>query len=105
TNSATHFRHDGKQTLPRTPKELPSSLPKTPQEAADRILALITPSTTVTTDSSAMVARRPAYELVLKPKDTDSLVAQVRVAIDGTQHVPTRVEVFAKGYDRAVFEI
>jgi outer membrane lipoprotein-sorting protein len=102
TNSATHFKRG---TLPHTPQALPSNLPKTPQEAADRVLALINPSTSVTTDSSAMVAKRPAYELVLRPKDTDSLVAEVRIAIDGTQHVPTRVEVFAKGYDKAVFEI
>jgi hypothetical protein len=43
---------------------------------------------------------------VLKPKDSASLVSEVRIAIDGKQHVPTRVEVFAKGYaDRAAFEI
>ena len=52
-----------------------------------------------------MVAGHRAYELVLTPKDTASLVSQVRIAIDGTAHVPTRVQVFAKGHDKAAFEI
>jgi outer membrane lipoprotein-sorting protein len=108
TNSATHFTRDAKSAKPATPPSphgLPSDLPKTPQEAADRILALVSPTTSVSTDGSATVAGHPAYELVLKPKDTDSLVAQVRIAIDGTAHIPTRVEVFAKGHDAPAFEI
>jgi outer membrane lipoprotein-sorting protein len=105
TNSATHFKRDATRAKPDHPEPLPPDLPKTPQEAADRILALVSPTTSVTTEGTAVVAGHPAYELVLKPKDTASLVAQVRIAIDGTQHVPTRVEVFAKGHDNAAFEI
>jgi hypothetical protein len=60
----------------------------------------------VSTDSSSIVAGHAAYSLVLKPRDTASLISEVRIAIDGKQHVPTRVEVFAKGYaDRAAFEV
>lgn len=87
------------------PSGLPSDLPTSPQDAAERILALVTPTTTVSTDGSAVVAGHAAYELVLQPKDRDSLVDQVRIAIDGKEHVPTRVEVFAKGQDAAAFEI
>jgi len=43
------------------------------------------------------VAGRDAYELVLAPKDTGSLIGQVRLAIDAKQHIPLRVEVYAKG--------
>ena len=81
-------------TTPGTPG--PTDLPTSPQAAADRALAAITPSTEVTTSGTATVARRSVYELVLKPKEATSLVAEVRVAIDGTQHVPLRVQVFAK---------
>src|SRR2546430_5446847 len=89
-----------------TPSGLPTDLPKTPQEIADAVLAALDPTTVVSVDSNAMVANRPAYSLVLRPKDSGSLVAQVRIAIDGTAHVPTRAEIFAKGHpERPAFEI
>ena len=83
----------------------PKDLPTSPQAAAERALAAITPSTEVTTSGIAKVADRSAYELVLKPKEANSLVAQVRVAIDGTEHVPLRVQVFAKTVADPVFEV
>jgi outer membrane lipoprotein-sorting protein len=84
-----------------TPRDLPTS----PQAAAERALAAISPSTEVTTSGTATVAGRSAYELVLKPKEATSLVAQVRVAIDGTEHVPLRVQVYAKSVADPVFEV
>ncbi|MEP7368079.1 MAG: hypothetical protein ABI662_00400 [Dermatophilaceae bacterium] len=83
----------------------PSDLPTTPQAAAERALAAITPSTQVTTSGTAIIAGRSAYELVLRPKDAKSLVGQVRVAIDGVKHVPLRVQVFAKSVSDPVFEV
>ena len=83
----------------------PTDLPTSPQAAAERALAAITPSTKVTTSGTATVAGRSAYELVLEPKDAASLVAQVRVAIDGTEHVPLRVQVFAKSVADPVFQV
>lgn len=108
-NEATHFiggtdkgDNPGGKALP---SRLPSDMPKTPQDAADRILALVSPTTSVSVDGSTVVAGHPAYQLVVAPKDTASLVAEIRVAIDGTAHVPTRVQVFAKGVDKPAFEI
>jgi outer membrane lipoprotein-sorting protein len=83
----------------------PTDLPTSPQAAAEKALAAITPSTKVTTSGTAIVAGRSAYELVLEPKDATSLVSQVRVAIDGTEHVPLRVQVFAKSVPDPVFEV
>ena len=83
----------------------PTDLPTSPQAAAEQALAAITPSTRVTTSGTATVAGRSAYELVLTPKEATSLVAQVRVAIDGTEHVPLRVQVFAKSVADPVFEV
>jgi outer membrane lipoprotein-sorting protein len=95
-NTATHTtiragRADHK------PAALPSEVPLTPQQAADAALAAIDPTTTVSTTGSAKVAGRDAYELVLAPKDTASLVGQVRLAIDAKEHLPLRVDVYAKG--------
>ena len=63
----------------------------TPQQAADAALAAIDPTTNVTSDDTTTVAGRAAYELVLTPKDDRSLVGEVRIAIDGEQHIPLRV--------------
>jgi outer membrane lipoprotein-sorting protein len=68
----------------------------TPQQLADKALAAIDPTTTVKTAGTARVAGRDAYELVLSPKDSASLIGQVRIAVDAKRHVPLRVQVFAK---------
>ena len=52
----------------------------TPQQLADMALAAIDPTTVVTTDGTVQVAGRAAYELVLAPRDTASLVGSVRIA-------------------------
>jgi outer membrane lipoprotein-sorting protein len=73
-----------------------AALPQTPQEAADAALAAIDPTTKVETTGAAKVAGRDAYELVLSPKDTASLIGQVRLAVDAEHHIPLRVDVYAK---------
>ena len=65
----------------------------------------IDPTTAVTVGRSARVAGRDAYELVLTPRDPDSLVHQVRIALDAKQHVPLRFEVLADGGGRPAFEV
>jgi outer membrane lipoprotein-sorting protein len=77
----------------------------TPQQAADKALAAITPTTTVTTDPTAVVAGRPAYQLALEPRDPSTLVGTVKIAIDGATHIPTRVQVFARGAAEPAFEV
>jgi outer membrane lipoprotein-sorting protein len=96
SNTATHT------TLPagvadKKPSSLATDMATTPQAAAAAALAAIDPTTSVTTTGSAKVAGRDAYELVLAPKDTASLIGQVRLAIDAKQHIPLRVDVYAKG--------
>jgi outer membrane lipoprotein-sorting protein len=99
-NVATHLKvpagATGRKAAP-LPTGLPGGLPSTPQEAASAALAAIDPTTSITTTGSAKVAGRDAYELVLAPKDTASLIGQVRLAIDAKQHIPLRVDVYAKG--------
>jgi outer membrane lipoprotein-sorting protein len=101
--SATH------RTVPASTGDEPHSLadasPMTPQQAADAALKAISPTTRVSTDGTAVVAGRPAYELLLQPRDRRSLVGSVRIAIDGKTHVPTRVQVFADSGEQPAFEV
>jgi outer membrane lipoprotein-sorting protein len=104
SNTATHRvlpAENGREHAPIDPQ----SLPKTPQEAADAALAAIDPTTKVTTGSAARVAGRPAYELILQPRDTASLIGQVRIAIDAEQHVPLRVQVYPAKSDATAIEV
>jgi outer membrane lipoprotein-sorting protein len=71
--------------------------PLTPQQAAQEVLAKVGPTTTVRVDSNVTVAGEAAYQLVLAPKSTSSLIGQIRIAVDGSRDVPLRVQVFAKG--------
>jgi outer membrane lipoprotein-sorting protein len=82
-----------------------TNLPKTPQEAADMALAAISPTTQVTTSGTAVVAGRQAYELVLKPKDTTTRIASVRIAIDSQKHIPLRVQLYSTKIANPAFEV
>jgi outer membrane lipoprotein-sorting protein len=77
----------------------------TPQQIADKALAAVDPTTAVTTDGTAKVAGRDAYELVLTPKDSSSLIGQVRFAVDAAAHVPLRVQIFAKNGTSPALEV
>ncbi len=76
-----------------------------PAQAAQRILALVQPSTTVTTDRNAVVAGRPAYVLVLTPKQAGSRIRQIRISVDGATLVPLGVQVYALDTPRAVLDV
>jgi outer membrane lipoprotein-sorting protein len=104
SNTATHWTvpadHEGAPE-PQTP----AAQAMTPQQAAEKALAAIDPSTQVSTDPTESVAGRPAYQLDLVPRDPRSLVGSVRIAIDGATHVPTRVQVYARGSSSPAFEV
>jgi outer membrane lipoprotein-sorting protein len=105
SNTAKHATVPASAATP-DPTDTPAAdAPATPQEAADLALKAITPTTSVTTDPAAVVAGRPAYQLVLEPKDTSTLIGTVKIAIDGATHVPTRVQVFARGSTDPAFEV
>jgi hypothetical protein len=68
------------------------------------VLKALEPTTKVTSDSSVDVAGRPAYELVLDPNDSNTLISQVRIAIDGETKLPLRVQVVGSD-NKIVFEV
>jgi hypothetical protein len=87
------------------PQPQPTTAPLTPQQAAQQVLAAVGQSTTVRVDSNVTVAGQPAYELVLAPKDSRSLVGQVQIAVDGKNGVPLRLQVYARGADSPAFQV
>jgi len=93
SNSATHYTLPAGAAARDRP---PVPTPLTPQEAAERALAAISPTTSVSTDGTRTVAGRDAYELVLAPKDARSLIGQVRLAVDAETSVPLRVQLFGR---------
>ena len=74
---------------------MPTDLPRTPTEAAQMALRAVDPTTVVTTTGTDDVAGRPAYTLVLDPRDPATRVAQVRISVDSATKVPLRVQVFS----------
>lgn len=112
SNSATHYTLPAGKAAAERPA-VPS--PLTPQQAAEQALAAIDPTTSVSTDGTRKVAGRDAYELVLAPKDTRSLIGQVRLAVDAETSVPLRVQLFGRassdgpafsvGFTKVSFEV
>ena len=79
--------------------------PLTPQQAAQQVLAAVGPTTTVKVDSNVTVAGQAAYALVLAPKDARSLIGQVQIDVDGSNGVPLRLQVFARGASSPAFQV
>jgi outer membrane lipoprotein-sorting protein len=104
TSQATHY------VLPAgsagTPDQTtPMQNTPTPQQVARQILAAVGATTTVGLESSVMVAGQAAYQLSLAPKDSRSLIGQVRIAIDAGNSLPLRVQVFARGASSPALEV
>jgi outer membrane lipoprotein-sorting protein len=100
TNTVTHIALPAGAPVPRVP-----SIPLTPQQAAGQVLARVGPTTAVSVDSNVTVAGEAAYQLVLAPKSSRSLVGQVRIAIDARNNVPMRVQVFARGAQSPAIQV
>ena len=114
TKSATHYtvpKHIGPKTdansltAPRAAEGLATPLPSSPQEAAEKALALLDPTTEVTSPGTTTVAGRAAYQLVLTPRAKESLVASVRIAVDAETKVPLRVQVMSTRIATPAFEV
>ncbi|MEN0086266.1 MAG: DUF2092 domain-containing protein [Leifsonia sp.] len=82
----------------------PDATALTPSELAQRFLDAVDPSTSVTLGSDTSVAGRDAYDLVLKPKATTTLIGSVSIAVDGKTGIPLKVAVTARGASSPAFE-
>ncbi|HTT54592.1 MAG TPA: DUF2092 domain-containing protein [Streptosporangiaceae bacterium] len=83
----------------------PTQVPMTPQQAAAQVLKAVGQSTRVSVQRTVTVAGQPAYQLVLSPKSSASLVGRVNIAIDASNNVPLRVQVFARGGRSPAFQV
>lgn len=86
------------------PDSAEQTLP-TPDEMLDEALARLDDSTEVAVGTDARVAGRDVYELVLTPRTSDTLVGEVRFAIDGETGVALAASVTARGASAPAFEI
>ncbi|MGN6611373.1 MAG: LolA family protein [Angustibacter sp.] len=91
--------------VPGAPGGLAKGLPLTPQQAAERALAAVSPNTTVSVGRSATVAGRDAYDLRLQPKDAASLVGSVDVYVDARTGLVLRTVVAPRSGGAAAVDI
>jgi hypothetical protein len=70
----------------------------------DQALADLDETTEVTVGTDARVAGRDVYELVLTPRTEDTLVGEVRFAIDGENGVALAASVTARGAADPAFQ-
>ena len=77
----------------------------TPQQAARALLAAVGPTTRVSVQRNVMVAGQPAYQLVVAPRDSRSLIGQIRIAVDASGYLPLQVQVFARGASSPAFQV
>ena len=110
TNTARHtvVPADARATVEAKLAEVAASAPadlSTPSQVAERFLSEIDPSTTVSVGTDGTVAGRTAYELVLTPKATQTLVETVSIAVDSETGVPLQVTVRADGQENPAFQV
>ena len=76
----------------------------TPDQMLDQALADLDETTEVTVGTDARVAGRDVYELILTPRTEDTLVGEVRFAIDGENGVALAASVTARGAADPAFQ-
>ncbi|HWA67958.1 MAG TPA: sigma-E factor regulatory protein RseB domain-containing protein [Mycobacteriales bacterium] len=98
SNSVTHNTLEGRAADHSAAKapEPDVTTAMDPAKAAERALAEIDPSTAVTVDRTAEVAGRPAYQVDLTPRDANTLVGSVRIALDSATSLPLRVQIWSR---------
>ncbi|MFJ9841874.1 outer membrane lipoprotein carrier protein LolA [Kitasatospora sp. NPDC101155] len=91
TNSAVHLT--GRPAGEHQPKAPLTGVPTTPQEAAKQFLTESAGTTSVTVAGTATVAGQKAYQLSVKPTQSGSTVAEVRISVAADNGVPLAVVV------------
>ncbi len=76
-----------------------------PATAASNLLASVDSSTAVSVRTTAYVAGRAAYELVLTPKSTNSTIAEVVLSVDAATGTPLEARIMAKGITKPALEV
>jgi outer membrane lipoprotein-sorting protein len=82
-----------------------STTAMTPNQLATELLAKLVPTSTVSVGADVRVAGRSAYDLVLRPKASDTLLGSVSIAIDSATGMPLRVSVTARGQSASAVSV
>ncbi len=77
-------------------------MPPTPAQIAAKLLAHIGPTTAVKVATTAFVAGRAVYQLVLSPRTAKSLIGQIMLSVDAATGLPLGVQVVPRGSTTAV---
>ncbi len=77
----------------------------TPEQLAEQVLEAADPTTALTVGENVQVAGRTAYDLVLTPRTTDTLVGQVSIAVDGETGLPLQVTITARGQSEPALQV
>jgi outer membrane lipoprotein-sorting protein len=78
---------------------------RTPEELADTLLAKLGATSEVAVGADVRVAGRAAYNLVLTPKSTGTLMGSIAVLVDGESGLPLGVELKAQGQSEPAFRV
>ncbi|MDG9706044.1 DUF2092 domain-containing protein [Streptomyces sp. DH37] len=86
--------------------EAPGGLEKvTPQKAAQEVLKAVDATTAVSVDGTAKVAGQDAYQLLVKPRQPDSMVGSVRIAVDADSGVPLKFTLTPRDGGKAAIDV
>jgi outer membrane lipoprotein-sorting protein len=69
----------------------------TPDGLAKELLSKLETTSTITVGQATNIAGRSAYKLILTPKQSDTLIGSVSIAVDSATGLPLGVDVQAKG--------
>ncbi|MEU5125373.1 LolA family protein [Streptomyces mobaraensis] len=106
SNTAYHTTAPKDAAGARKERELPRGLAAaSPQELAKKALAAAQGTTDVAVDGTAKVAGRDAYRLTLTPKQSESTIGSVRIAVDAKNGVPLKFTVTPKGGGKAAVDV
>ncbi|MEU1972232.1 hypothetical protein ABZ477_11285 [Microbacterium sp. NPDC019599] len=100
TQTATHVTVTGESGDPKHEAGV-----TTPEDVVDDAFAKLDETTEVSVGTDALVAGREVYELVLTPRTDDTLVGEVRFAIDGENGVPLAASITARGAEAPAFRV
>jgi outer membrane lipoprotein-sorting protein len=76
-----------------------------PDKLAEKLLAKLDQSSDVTVGADVEVAGRAAYQLMLTPKSSTTLLASVAISVDGQSGMPLGVELKARGQSDPAFRV
>jgi outer membrane lipoprotein-sorting protein len=77
----------------------------TPGDLAQKFLDAVDPTTDVTLGADTEIAGRAAYDLILTPRSSDTLVGSVSIGVDSETGLPLSVEVLARGASDPAFSV